>query len=79
LYVQGDFVLVAIREYQTDRADIFHKYTSEDVAQLKKERRLRPPLVEDDGDDEDAAGGGRAGGARVDDDDEVEDVNVDDI
>jgi hypothetical protein len=57
---QGDFVLIAVRDYQPDRADVFHKYSPEDVAQLKKEKRLRPPLVEDDDmeDDEDLGGAG---------------------
>ena len=32
----GDFVLISLRDYQDNKCDILHKYSSEDLQKLKK-------------------------------------------
>lgn len=33
--VQGDIVLIGLREFQTDKADVIHKYTTEEARNLQ--------------------------------------------
>lgn len=37
---QGDTVLIGLRDFQDDKADVIHKYTPDEARQLKKEGHL---------------------------------------
>lgn len=41
----GDIILVSLRDFQDNKADIIHKYSSEDATQLKKKGLLPPHVV----------------------------------
>lgn len=45
VYGQGDHVLVAVRAYQTDKCDIFHKYMPDEVLRLVHLGELDPALA----------------------------------
>lgn len=42
----GDTILVSLREYQDDKADIIHKYTNEEAATLREYGELGPGLID---------------------------------
>ena len=65
LFVQGDIVLVGLREFQADRADIIHKYNTDEartlqaLGELPASVRINQTAVDmamDEGEDEEDAG-----------------------
>jgi len=44
---EGDYILVSLRDFDPDKADVIHKYKGDEVAQLRKMGEL-PPEEEDD-------------------------------
>ena len=54
----GDIVLVALRDFQDDKADIILKYSPEEARQLKALGQLPESLVINDAGDGDESGGG---------------------
>ena len=63
--MQGDIVLVGLREFQPDKADVIHKYTADEArnlqayGELPANARINQTAVDmamDDGDDEEDVG-----------------------
>ena len=54
---EGDLVLVSLRGYEDNKADIIHRYTHDEVRRLKKEGHLALPTddktIHDDGPEDD--------------------------
>ncbi|XP_027068713.1 eukaryotic translation initiation factor 1A-like [Coffea arabica] len=44
----GDIVLVGLREYQDDKADVIHKYMADEARSLQKLGQLPAGIVKDD-------------------------------
>ncbi|KAJ5070852.1 eif-1a [Anaeramoeba ignava] len=49
---QGDHILVTLRDFQDDKADVIHRYTTEEVRELKKMGCLPDPEEKDEDTDE---------------------------
>ncbi len=45
-----DVVIISLREYQDDKADIVHRFTTDEVTVMRK-RKILPPLIEKETDD----------------------------
>mmetsp|Transcript_11501 Transcript_11501/g.17032 ORF Transcript_11501/g.17032 Transcript_11501/m.17032 type:complete len:150 (+) Transcript_11501:435-884(+) len=42
-----DFILVGLRDYQDDKADVIHKFSDDDVRQLKKDEEFNEAELEE--------------------------------
>jgi translation initiation factor 1A len=44
----GDIVLVALRDFQDDKGDIIHKYTTDEIRTLRKKNEIPDDTIGDD-------------------------------
>lgn len=74
----NDVILVSLREFQDDKADVIQKYTPDEVRQLKAEKLIPADIREGDDDEN---GGDIVFGAGSDDSDSdsSSELNIDDI
>lgn len=54
IYV-GDLVLIGLRDFEDDKADIIHRYTPEDIKALKSYGEFEEPVTEEKKESEDCA------------------------
>ena len=75
----GDVVLLGLREFQDEKADVILKYSPEEARQLKALGQLPESLVINDAGDGDESGGGFEFEDESDDSDSDADVDIDNI
>ncbi|KAK1920927.1 eukaryotic translation initiation factor 1A, X-chromosomal [Papiliotrema laurentii] len=72
--VQGDIILISLREFQDDRADVIHKYTADEARNLKTYGELKSDFQINE-----AAQGGDEGSEDEEGGVEFEEADIDDI
>ena len=70
--VPGDIILLSLRDFQDDRADVIHKYTADEARNLKTYGELKSDFsinenAGDEGEGSDDEGGVEFGEAEIDD------------
>ncbi len=54
---KGDIILIGLRDYQDDKADVLHKYSFDDVMKLKSYKELPESININNGDEHDTNDG----------------------